>query len=221
MPLPEVNNDLGVVLGRRGKRSEIDYLQKAVQLDPNDASYHFNLAVAYARIFDNGNATRQLKEALRLRPTDTEAKAFLDSLSSAPAAPSNSFRQALRRYPQKLPLQRVKRNYDETSYRQLVMEIERAAESRLSKATPQEHAAFHIERGDDFLKQGFSLEAQTAFQEAIVLDPMNGAAHVGLARTLRGGRKTKGSCRGGECGVAHSAVRSGVINTRAAKFAGQ
>jgi len=190
MPLPEVNNDLGVVLGRRGKRSEIDYLQKAVQLDPNDADYHFNLAVAYARIFDNGNATRQLKEALRLRPTDTEAKAFLDSLSSAPAAPSNSFRQASATS-QKLPLQRVKRNYDETSYRQLVMEIERAAESRLSKATPQEHAAFHIERGDQFLKQGFSLEAQTAFQEAIVLDPMNGAAHVGLAQALEADGKQK------------------------------
>ncbi len=190
LPLPEVNNDLGVVLGRRGKRSEIDYLQRAVQMDPNDADYHFNLAVAYARIFDNGNATRQLKEVLRLHPTDAEAKAFLDSLSSAPAAPSNSFRQASATS-QKLPLQRVKRNYDETSYRQLAMEIERAAESRLAKATPQEHAAFHIERGDQFLKQGFSLEAQSAFQEAIVLDPMSGAAHVGLAQALEADGKPK------------------------------
>jgi tetratricopeptide (TPR) repeat protein len=191
MPLPEVNNDLGVVLGRRGKRSEIEYLQKAVQLDPNDPDYHFNLAVAYARIFDNGNATHQLKEVLRLRPTDTEAKSFLDSLtSSSGTTPSSSFRQTATGAA-KLPLQRVKQNYDETSYRQLAMEIERAAESRLSKASPQEHAAFHVERGDQFLKQGFSQEAQNAFQEAIVLDPTSAAAHVGLAQALEADGKHK------------------------------
>jgi tetratricopeptide (TPR) repeat protein/TolB-like protein len=184
MPLPEVNNDLGVVIGRRGKRAEIEYLQKAVQGDPNDPDYHFNLAVAYARIFDNGNAIRQLKETLRLRPTDSEAKAFLDSLNEAGAtATASSFRQTSTTGP-KLPLQRVKRNYDETSYRQLAMEIERAAESRLAKASPQEHAAFHVDRGNQFLKQGFIQEAQSAFEEAIVLDPTSAAAHLGLAQAL-------------------------------------
>jgi tetratricopeptide (TPR) repeat protein len=183
MPLPEVNNDLAIVLGRRGKRAELEYLQKAVQADPNDADYHFNLAVAYARIFDNGNAIRQLKEVVRLRPTDTEAKSFMDSLGSiAATSPAYSFRQTSTQA--KLPLQRIKQNYDETSYRQLAMEIERTAETRLSKATPKEHAAFHLERGNEFLKQGFSTEAQNAFQEAIVLDPTSGAAHLGLAQAL-------------------------------------
>ena len=180
MPLAEVNNDLGVVLGRRGKRSEIEYLQKAVQFDPNDADYHFNLAVAYARIFDSANATQQLKEALRLRPSDAEAKSFLQSIAGAPTSSSYSFRKTANAA--KLPLQRMKSNYDENSYRQLAMEIERAAEARLATATPQEHAAFHIERGNQFLKQGFTHEAQSAFQEAIVLDPTNAAAHVGLAQ---------------------------------------
>jgi tetratricopeptide (TPR) repeat protein len=190
MPLPEVNNDLGVVLGRRGKRAEVEYLQKASQSDPNDPDYHFNLAVAYARIFDTANATRQLKEVLRLRPSDAEAKSFLDSLSSAatPAA-GNSFRQ--NSTATRLPLQRMKQNYDETSYRQLAMEIERAAETRLSKASPQEHAAFHLERGNQFLKQGFSLEAQAAFQEAIVIDATNAAAHLGLAQAYEADGKDK------------------------------
>lgn len=190
MPLPEVNNDLGVVLGRRGNRAELEYLQKAVQTDPNDPDFHFNLAVAYARIFDNANAIRQLKEVLRLRPNDAEAKTFLDSLSGSGApGGSNSFRQTATAA--KLPLQRIKQNYDETSYRQLAMEIKRAAEGRLAKASPQEHAAFHVERGNQFLKQGFNAEAENAFREAIVIDPTSAAAHVGLAQAFDGDGKEK------------------------------
>lgn len=190
MPLPEVNNDLGVVLGRRGKRSELEYLQKAVQTDPNDPDFHFNLAVAYARIFDDANAARQLKEVLRLRSSDTEAKSFLDSLNTAGTSENSySFRQTTQA---KLPLQRIKANYDETSYRQLEMEIKRAAEGRLAKASPQEHAAFHVERGDQFLKQGFNAEAQNAFREAIVTDPTSAAAHAGLAQSLEAeGKETE------------------------------
>jgi Flp pilus assembly protein TadD len=190
MPLPEVNNDLGVVLGRRGRRAELDYLQRASQADPNDPDYHFNLAIAYARLFDNANATRQLKEALRLRPSDAEAKSFLDAINGTQSStPSYSFRQASTAT--KLPLQRMKQNYDETSHRQLAMEIVRAAEGRLSKATPQEHAAFHVDRGNQFLKQGFTQEAQTAYQEAIVLDPMSASAHLGLAQAYEADGKDK------------------------------
>jgi tetratricopeptide (TPR) repeat protein len=185
LPLTEVNNNLGVVMGRRGKRAELEYLQRASNADPNDPDYHFNLAVAYARIFDNGNASRHLKEVLRLKPNDAEAKAFLDSISGAstPAPPGNGFR-ASSAPPAKLPLQRIKRNYDETSFRSLAMEIDRTAESRLALASPKEHAVFHVERGKQYLSQGFAEDAQKAFQEAVVLDPTSGAAHAGLAQAL-------------------------------------
>src|SRR6201993_1228655 len=46
VPLPEVYNNLGVVNGRRGKRSATGFFQKSVQQDPNDADYRFNLGVA-------------------------------------------------------------------------------------------------------------------------------------------------------------------------------
>ncbi len=189
LPLTEVNNNLGVVLGRRGKRAELQYLQRTVDADPNDPDYHFNLAVAQARIFDNGSAVRHLRETLRLRPNDTEAKNFLDSLNvSTGTTLGNSFRQ---NSAPKLPLQRIKRNYDETSYRQLAMEIERTAEARLAQASPNDHAAFHVDRGQQFLSQGFGAQAQNAFQEAIVLDPTNAAAHVGLAQALEMDGKDK------------------------------
>ena len=175
-PLPEVVNNLGVVMGRRGKRAEVDYLQKAVDSDPNDPDYHFNLAVAYARLFDNARASRELKETIRLRPTDAEAKTFLDTLNGTAAVHQTSAN------PAKLPLQRIKRNYDETSYRQLALEIERTAESRLAQSDPKQHAAFHTDRGKQLLSHGFYADAEKAFEEAIVLDPTNAAAHTGLAQ---------------------------------------
>ncbi len=174
MPLPDVVNNLGVVMGRRGKRGEIDYLEKAVNADPNDPDYHFNLAVAYARVFDNTHAVAELKQTLQLRPSDGEAKSFLDTLSS------NGVRAASTTAP-KLPLQRIRRTYDETSYRQLALEVERAAESRLAK-DPKQHAEFHIERGQQLLSQGFYGDAAKAFEEAIQVDPTKAAAHAGLAQ---------------------------------------
>ena len=180
MPLPEVVNNLGVVEGRRGKRSEIDYLEKAVNSDPNDPDYHFNLAVAYARVFDNARAIRELKSTLQLSPSDGEAKTFLDTLTGAPAPASGA--RPVSASAGKLPLQRIRRTYDETSYQQLALEIERAAEVRLSKEDPKRHADFHVDRGQQLLSQGFYVDAGKAFEEAITLDPTNAAAHAGLAQ---------------------------------------
>lgn len=178
-PLPEVVNNLGVVMGRRGKRAEVEYLEKAVNSDPSQPDYHFNLAVGYARIFDNAHAIRELKETLRLRPSDAEARTFLDTLNGSP---SGSGLRTASASTGKLPLQRISRNYDETSYRQLALEIERAAEARLTKDDPQQHAAFHVERGQQLLSQGFNADAAKAFEEAITIDPTNAAAHSGLAQ---------------------------------------
>ena len=48
--------------------------------------YHFNLAVAYARNGDISAAVRQLREGLKQRPDDAEAKSLLDQLSGAAIA---------------------------------------------------------------------------------------------------------------------------------------
>jgi tetratricopeptide (TPR) repeat protein len=179
MPLTEVYNNLGVVAGRRGKRSEIEYLQKAVKADPNDADYRFNLGIALYRAGDPGGASRQLREALALRPADTEAKSLLDTINAGGMARvSDTSSRA------KLPLQRIKRNYDETSFQQLALEIQNATELRLSKTDPRTHAEFHVKRGTEFLAQGFKAESERDFREAVQLDPANAAAHVGLARAL-------------------------------------
>ncbi|MFI5108984.1 MAG: tetratricopeptide repeat protein [Terriglobales bacterium] len=183
LPLTEVYNNLGVVAGRRGKRSEIEYFQKAVKADPSDPDYHFNLGIALYKASDLAGASRQLRETLALRPADAEAKALLDSI--APLATAAALRTSDRPAATgKVPLQRIKRNYDETSFQQLALEIQNAAELRLSQTDPHTHAEFHVTRGREFLAQGFKAEAERDFREALQLDPTNADAHVGLACVL-------------------------------------
>ena len=73
LPLTEVYNNLGVVSARRGKKSALDFFQKAVHADPNDPDYRFNLGLTLYRAGDHAGAPRQLREAVALRPNDSEA----------------------------------------------------------------------------------------------------------------------------------------------------
>lgn len=190
LPLTEVYNNLGVVAARRGKRAGLDYFQKAVKADPNDPDYRFNLAVALYKQGDNAGAARQLREVLALRPADGEAKSLLETIGSNAASHIQDTRAQVNGKP---PLERIKRNYDESSFQMLALEIQNATELRLSKTDPRTHAAYHVERGRDLLNQGFSGEAEKEFREAVSLDPGNAQAHVGLARVLEGNNDAAGA----------------------------
>ena len=169
LPLSEVYNNLGVVDSRRGKNSSVEYLERAVQADPTDEDYHFNLAVSLAHSHDNAGANRQLKEALDLHPSDAEAKAYLDAISGSQNTSARP------------PVERIKRNYDEASYRQLAFAVESAQEAQMAHADPKKHAAMHVDLGKEQLRQGFYEEARNNFRKALALDPANTEAHVGLA----------------------------------------
>jgi Flp pilus assembly protein TadD len=84
----------------------------------------------------------------------------------------------------KLPMERIKRNYDEASYRQLEMEIHNLTEERLAKIDKQSHSAYHLERGKQLAAQNAPGESESEFREAIATDYNNAAAHAGLATIL-------------------------------------
>jgi len=139
LPLTEVYNNLGVVDARRGRRSAaIEYFSKAVAADPKDADYRFNLALALFKNGDSAGAARQLKEELLLRPSDTEAKALLEMINrgvSAPPVASAANSALLPPIGQpRIPIERIKRDYDEALYRQLEMEINNLNQQRMTKA---------------------------------------------------------------------------------------
>ena len=169
LPLTEVYNNLGVAEAGSGKSVAVEHLEKAVEADPTDEDYRFNLAIALAHIGDNAAAILQLKEALSLHPSDSEAKTYLDALSKPSTASVRT------------PLQRIKRNYDETSFRQLAFAIENAEEAQMAHSDPKKHAAMYVDRGKEQLRQGFYEDARDHFRKALALDPQNEEAHIGLA----------------------------------------
>ncbi|HET7871590.1 MAG TPA: tetratricopeptide repeat protein [Terriglobales bacterium] len=179
LPLTEIHNNLGVVAARRGQPRALGDFQRTVRTDPNDPDYRFNLGLALYRAGDNQGAARELRAALALH-NDGEAKSLLDAINSGAK-------------PARVPLERIKRNYDESGFRQLALEIENAEEARLQKADPARHAAFHVQRGEELLEQGVSSEAEKQFREAIVLDPTNAGAHTGLARVLEANQDANGA----------------------------
>ncbi len=183
IPLTEVYNNLGVVASRRGEKKAVEHFQRAVEADPADPDYRFNLAVALYRSGDASGAAKQARESLNLRPADGEARTVLEMAGGA--APANT--QAGRGHvaAQKVPLERIKRNYDEASFRQLAQEIANVAEIRLAKEPPRVHADYHVERGQELMSEGFVVEAEHEFREAVSLDQNNALTHAGLASALQ------------------------------------
>ncbi len=192
LPLTEVYNNLGVVDARRGRRaSAVEYFSKASNADPNDGDYRFNLAVALFKNGDSAAAGRQLRDELQQRPTDGEAKSLLDMINRgvmpppppAPNSPAGS--NALLTSSQlHIPLERIKRNYDETSYRQLEMEINNFDEARLAKTDGHTRSAYYVDRGKELLGRNMPDQAEAQFRSAISTDNGNAAAHAELAMIL-------------------------------------
>jgi Flp pilus assembly protein TadD len=118
---------------------------------------------------------------VRLRPGDSEARALLDDVASVAANASVK------------PLERIKRNYDETSFRQLALEIANATELSLAKRDPATHALAHIERGRQLMDEGFADEAARQFREAMSLAPGDAEAHAALAAVLEREGDLKGA----------------------------
>jgi tetratricopeptide (TPR) repeat protein len=192
LPLTEVYNNMGVVEARRGRRAAaVEYFSKAVNADPNDADYRFNLAVAMFKNGDSTGAIRQLREELQQHPSDGEAKSLLEMISrgvTPPPASTTSSAPAgsawLSASQPRIPLERIKRNYDEESYRQLEMEIHNLKEVSLAKTDRHTHSAYDVERGKELLAQNQPQQAESEFRDAINADYGNAIAHAQLAVLL-------------------------------------
>ena len=173
--LAEVYNNLGVVAARRGQKKAADYFELAIQDDPSDADYHFNLGVALTQAGDRVDALRELHTALDHRPNDAEAKVLLDSLTlpAGGVVPSSAT--------SKTPLERIKHNYEEDAFRQMTTQMASWAEQRFARSDPHTHARFHLELGNELMAHGFTTEAEAEFRHAAAVDPSSAAPLTALA----------------------------------------
>ncbi len=181
LPLSEVINNQGVASSRRN-RDAVALFQQAVNTDPRDPDYHFNLALALRRRNDISSAMHEVGECLKLRPQDAEAQALLASLQNTAtnsAIKTNASATATAN-PQG-PLERIKRTYNETAFRQAAYEIDQMEAMKLATQPPATRSAALTAAGNRYLNSGLLLEAERQFQSAIAADPTDAAAHVGLA----------------------------------------
>ncbi|MGC2398834.1 MAG: tetratricopeptide repeat protein [Acidobacteriaceae bacterium] len=188
LPLPEVVNNQGVAASRRGLDGA-SFFQQAVAADPNDPDYQFNLSLALNKKKDVAGAQRAIGQALKLRPTDTEAQTFQTTLRAEAAHPSSPGPASTRvnaafdpaAAADNAPLERIKRAFNEASFRQAALEMEQMDEQRLAVQPPAKHTAALTETGMRFFNQGLILEAEREFQAALALQSDNAEAHAGLA----------------------------------------
>ena len=190
LPLPEVVNNQGVAASRRGHDGGALF-QEAITGDPHDPDYSFNLAIALARRGDTRNALDAVAQALKLRPQDSEAISLQNTLRQPPpppaAVPGSAVQDPGAAAPaqRNLPLERIKRGFNDASFRQAASEVEETEAQRLATLPPAEQANALAKEGKTYLGRGLLLEAEREFQLALVADTNNAEAHAGLAEVRR------------------------------------
>ena len=191
LPLPEVVNNQGVAAARRGLDAT-SFFQQAVAADGNDPDYQFNLALALNRKKDSTGALKAIGQTLTLHPQDTEAQSFQQTLRAGPAAGSRvNTAFDPNQPPDSQPLERIKRTFNEASFRQAAFAMEQMEEEHLASLPPPKRADALTQAGMRFFNQGLILEAEREFQAALNADSNDADAHAGLARVRERGGDNK------------------------------
>lgn len=172
LPLPEVINNQGVALSRRGKDASAIFRQ-AIAADPTVADYHFNLAVSLKHKGDAAEALTEMAQCLHLHPNDIEAQ-DLDDLWKTPSAGGDGEKAAD-------PLERIVRTLNAVAFRQAAQMMDQMETAKLAALSPHERAQRLAAQARDFLNHGLLLEAERASLAAVADDGKLAEAHASLA----------------------------------------
>ncbi len=111
VPLNEVYNDIGAAQSRRNLPEALDNFKKAMEGDPSDPAYQFNVGYALWRHSDFDVAAERFRAAIERDPQDAEAAAMLDRcLKRSGPRPGDTKTERL---------ERLKTNYEESAWWQL------------------------------------------------------------------------------------------------------
>lgn len=189
LPLAEVLNNEGVAVSRQGKDGSAQFVAAAAA-DPNQADYHFNLAVTLRRKGQTTAALAELTQCLKLRPNDSEAQDLLrDWREPAPTAQGGVDRDAdAAARPD--PLERIVRTFDAAAFRQAVGVMDQVESARVGQLAPHDRAVKLADQATDSLDRGLLLEAERLYQSAVAADDSVAEAHAGLAEVWERGGDT-------------------------------
>jgi Tfp pilus assembly protein PilF/TolB-like protein len=183
-------NNLGVALARQEKwREAYAQWQQAQRLEPGEPDYAFNAALAALRNNEPAAAVKPLREVLRGRPDDPDARGVLllalerSGRTTEAAAERENFSP---RIPAALPPPRMKM---QLAALPALNGSSRAPSHRLA------HARLHFSRGQEALRAGRADDAQREFSEAVLIDPEMTDARLGLAESYRRQGKTDEAVR--------------------------
>ena len=80
------------------------------------------------------------------------------------------------------PLERIRRNYSETGFRQAAFQLDQVRAIRMAMLPPEQRAAEYTQLGREYLSEGLLPEAETQFQDALQASPNSADAHAGMAQ---------------------------------------
>ena len=122
VPLSEVFNNLAVSQNRRNLPEAVDNFRKALDGDPNDPDYHFNLGYALFKRGDFAGAAERFRAVLDRLPDDQMATLLLGRcLKKQALRPGTDPRSPDARLQ---AVERLKRNYQERAFWQLKTALE-------------------------------------------------------------------------------------------------
>jgi tetratricopeptide (TPR) repeat protein len=117
VPLNEVYNNIGAAQSRQNLPDAIDSFKKAMEGDPSDPAYQFNVGYALWRRADFDASAERFRAALEREPQDAEAGAMLERcLKRNGPRPGDTKTERL---------ERLKTNYEESAWWQLKAALQR------------------------------------------------------------------------------------------------
>lgn len=203
LPLAEVVNNQGVAVSRQGHDGTALFVQ-AASADPNDADYHFNLAVSLKRHGASTAALNELTQCLKLRPSDSEAQSLDQVWKARAAAQTMAGPDAATSVD---PLERIVRTFDAAAFRQAALMLDQMDSERLAALTPRERTLKLSAQAKIYLDRGLLLEAERLYQSAVATDGNVADAHAGLAEVRE---------RTGDAGAARGEARAALELTPSA-----
>ncbi len=116
VPLNEVFNNLGAAQSRLNRPEALETFRKALEGDPADPDFHFNVGYALWKRGEFAAAADSFRAALERNPEDVEATTFLGRCLNKTGPRQGE--------PQTQGSERVKLNFEEGAYRQLKAALE-------------------------------------------------------------------------------------------------